>query len=71
MVKAVQTLIHSKQDAKVITKSLSVLITVCQWLLCLLGADLITINSERIMEVELKVGMERANDTFNMKAKET
>lgn len=71
-VKAVQTLIHSKQqDAKVITKSVAVLITICQWLACLPGTDLITINRQRIIELELKVEMEpKIEGTVSMKAKQ-
>ena len=67
--KAVQTLIHSKQqDAKVITKSLAVLITVCQ---CLPGTDLITINWQRIIELELKAELEpKVEGTVSMKAKQ-
>lgn len=70
-VKATQTKIHSKQqDYKVIIDLLAVLTIVCQWLSHLLGADLITIYWQRIIQVELKVEMEhKAKDTVSMKAK--
>lgn len=72
VVKATQTKIHSKQqDYKVIIKLLAVLITVCQWLSHLLGADLITIYWQRIIQVELKAEMEhKAKDTVSIKAKQ-
>lgn len=62
---------NSQQDDKVIIKLLAVLTTVCQWLSHLLGADLITIYWQRIIQVELKVEMEhKAKDTVSMKAKQ-
>lgn len=71
VVKTVQTLIHSKQDTKVIVKSLAVVITTCQWLSRLPGADLITINWQRIIKVELKAEIEhKAEDTVSKKAKQ-
>lgn len=54
-----------------LSQSLALLITVCQWLPCLSGPDLITVNWKIVIESEFKVEVEnKAGDSVTKKTKE-